>query len=160
MITIQLIADTLAARADINLNGWGPTHVGAQNVDRVEKMRRWVWVPLSETTAPAEKRDGTLATALVVVEVHMWGLDEIECRLMRSALLSGLRLALGGRRYSLGASRWTERQDAHRGVALVSTITIELPVPRATLPIAGTIEEAADAFALVEEAPVTPHIEG
>lgn len=160
MITIEEVVVAVAASPETNLNAWGPSSIGANVVDRVVRPRRWVWVPTTETSAAAEKRDGSLSTSLAVVEVHMWGLTEGECRAMQAALVLAVRIVLGGRRYSRGTSRWVERQDAHRGVALVCPLTLELPMPRVELPLtSASIEDFAHTTVVVETTQITPEVE-
>lgn len=137
MICIADVAKAVAESAETNLNAYGPTSFGAQNVDRVVGPRRWVWVPISETFAAPEKLDGSLAKRVVSVQIHSWGESEAECEAMQAAVVSALRVKLNGRRYSLSSAQWTTRQDAHRGAALVTTLTVELPLARVPMPLTG-----------------------
>lgn len=159
MITIADVVAGVSAGVDTNLDAWGPSSVGANVVDRAVAPRRWVWVPITETFGAPEKRDGSLGTSLATVEVHMWGQTELECRQMQAALLLAVRHVLGGRRYSVGLSRWTARQDAHRGVALVTPITLELPMPRVVLPLTtAAIDDLTLVSVAVETTQVTPEL--
>lgn len=153
------IADVIAAVAP-QLEAWGPTTYGAQNIPRVEKPRRWVWVPISETFGAAEFRNGDLAKRLASVQIHCWGLTEAECEAMQAAVITAIREAVGGKRYNLSSAQWTTRQDSHRGAALVTTLTIELPMTPVSLPLgSNTIGEIAFEDALVEQVPLTPTVE-
>lgn len=151
------IADVIAAVAP-QLEAWGPTTYGAQNVPRAEKPRRWVWVPISETFAAAEFRNGDLAKRLVSVQIHSWGLTEAECEAMQAAAITAIREAVGGKRYNLSSAQWTTRQDSHRGAALVTTLTIELPMPRVTLPLGPDIEGSTLDTVEIEATEITPEV--
>lgn len=151
------VADVVTAVTPL-LEGWGPTTYGAQNVPRAEKPRRWVWVPISETFAAAEFRNGDLAKRLVSVQIHSWGLTEAECEAMQAAVVSAIRQVLNGKRYNLTSAQWTTRQDAHRGSALLTTLTLELPMPRVTLPLGLAIEDSTLGTVTADDAEITPEV--
>jgi len=141
------------------LDGFGPTTYGAQQVWREAKPRRWVWVPVSETFGASEKADGSLAKRIVSVQIHSWGLTENECEAMQAAVVSAIRDVLNGRRYGLSNAQWTERLDAHRGAALVTTLSIELPMPRVALPLsAGSIGDLTFTTVEIEATQITPEV--
>lgn len=140
------------------LDGFGPTTYGAQNVSREAKPRRWVWVPVSETFG-APDPNGSLHKRLVSVQIHSWGLTEGECEAMQAAVVTAIRRTVNGRRYGLGNAQWTERMDAHRGTALVTTLTIELPMPEIALPLEGTtIGDLTFEEVTITDAPITPEV--
>lgn len=151
------IADVIAAVAP-KLDAWGPTTYGAQQVWREAKPRRWVWVPISETFGAAEFRNGDLAKRLVSVQIHSWGVTEAECEAMQAAVVSAIRQVLNGKRYNLTSAQWTTRQDAHRGSALLTTLTLELPMPRVTLPLGLAIEDSTLGTVTVDDAEITPEV--
>lgn len=152
------VADVCAA-VNEQLKAYGPTSYGAQNVDRVAGPRRWVWTPVSETFAAPEKLDGSLAKRLVSVQIHSWGESEGECEAMQAAAVSALRVVLNGKRYGLSSAQWTTRQDAHRGAALVTTLSVELPVPRIAMPLTGgPIDGFEAATVKILDSLVTPEV--
>jgi len=158
-VTPLSLADVCSAVGAL-LVTYGPTSFGAQNVDRVAGPRRWVWVPVSETFAAPEKLDGSLAKRLVSVQIHSWAETEAECEAMQAAVISALRVAVNGRRYGLSSAQWTTRQDAHRGAALVTTLTVELPVPRIAMPLGdGPIAGFEATTVTVTDAEITPAVE-
>lgn len=160
MISLAEVAQAVASGANTNLDAWGPTTFGANQVFRTEKPRRWVWVPISESFAAAEKRDGSLCQRLVSVQIHSWGLNEAECEAMQQAVISALRVVLNGRRVLPTASQWTSRQDAHRGAALVTTVTIELPMPRTALPLnAAALPDVTQQTVVPTASEITPAVE-
>lgn len=153
------IADVIAAVAP-KLDAWGPTTYGAQQVWREAKPRRWVWVPISETFGAAEFRNGDLAKRVASVQIHSWGLTEAECEAMQAAVVTAIRQVLNGKRYNLTSAQWATRQDSHRGAALVTTLSIELPLTPVSLPIgSNTIGDITFEDALVEQVPITPTVE-
>ena len=151
------IADVVAAVTPL-LAPWGPTSYGAQSVAREAGPRRWVWVPVSEAFTAAEFRNGDLAKRVASVQIHSWGLTEAECEAMQAAVVSAIRQVLGGKRYSLSSAQWTERKDAHRGAALLTTLSIDLPMPRIALPLTTSIEAATLQTVEIEAAPITPEV--
>lgn len=152
------IADVSVAVGAL-LAAYGPTSYGAQNVERVSGPRRWVWVPISETFAAPEKLDGSLHKRLCSVQIHSWGETETECEGMQAAAVSAVRVTLNGRRYSLSSAQWTTRQDAHRGAALVTTLTVELPLPRVAMPLAdGPIAGFEAETVTILDTQITPEV--
>lgn len=152
------IADVSVAVGAL-LAAYGPTSYGAQNVERVAGPRRWVWVPVSETFDAPEKLDGSLHKRLVSVQIHSWGESEAECEGMQAAAVSAVRAVLNGRRYRLSTAQWSTRQDAHRGAALATTLTVELPLPRIPMPLAeGPIAGFAFTLVNIDDTQITPEV--
>lgn len=142
------------------LAAWGPTTFGAQDVPRGDHPRRFVWVPVSVSFAAPEKLDGALCKGLITAQIHSWGRTEEECWYMQAAVFSALRDVLAGRRFQPQAAKWTTRQDAHRGAALVTDVVIDLPVPRIDVPLtAAQIDELVHPLVTVEDTSVTGEIE-
>jgi hypothetical protein len=114
---------------------FGPSHFGANKIDRAASPRRWVWVPDSAKGAPAGKSDGTLHTRVVTVQVHCWGWDEAEAEWMQDALLSAARQLLGAGQVAYLGEAWTPREDSARGAVCTTLLELRIPVARVTFPL-------------------------
>lgn len=131
MITLREVVDAVAPL----LASFGPSTLGARNVPRNGSPRRWVWVPSTGNPEAAGRADNTLGLRVVTVSVHCWAWDETEAEYMQQALLNAARLALGPGRSAYGGELWPEALDSDRGVIVVTTLILRLPVARRELPL-------------------------
>ncbi len=155
MTTLAEILTVVREQSD----AWGPTLLGAQQVQRNTAPRRWVWIPRSSTFGPPEGAGAGLLTRTLSIEVHSWALSEDEALLMADHMLTAIRFALNGARVLPTSERWVDREDTHKGVVLVTTYALKLQASRTTLPaVAGALTPLTPTTVAVTDAPITPEV--
>lgn len=156
MTTLEALLTAVRAQSD----AWGPTLLGANQIQRNTAVRRWVWVPRSSSFSAPEGGGAALLTRILTIEVHSWATSEDEGMLMSDHALTAIRASMNGARVLPTSERWVDREDTHRGVVVITTYALKLQASRTALPaVAGALAPLTYETVVVTDAPITPAVE-
>lgn len=119
------------------LSKCGLSYLGSEHLTDAMTWPRYTFVLASESWSPDYPVDPetTMGSMLSTFVIHVYGKDFTHAYRLRQALLTALRQsALGS--YNIGSAEWPLRDKAAKGVVVLQTVSIVVPIPIQDFPSA------------------------